>query len=182
MRKLTRDEISERRATLETLDRVDRMPVTAALISVRSAYNVGSMFRTSDGAGLERLCLSGYTPRPPQKDVLKTALGATESVPWEYANDPLDAVGAYRKRGYRIGALEQTAESVPYYSLDASVFPLFLLVGNEIGGTPQRALDECDLAIEVPQYGIKQSLNVAVAFGVAAFELRKIYDAANRLG
>lgn len=176
MKKLTHDEISLKRSTLETLPLTKKLPVYVILNSIRSNYNVGSIFRTSDGAMIEKLYLCGYTPCPPKKEVLKTALGSTESVKWEYLKDAKTVIEELKKQGVKICALELTENSVPYYKFKQVTFPVCLVVGNEITGVSQELLDLCDFSIEIPQYGIKQSLNVAVAYGIAIFELRKIFD------
>lgn len=176
MRKLSHDEISLKRSTLETISSVKKLPVYVILNSIRSNYNVGSIFRTSDGAMIEKLYLCGYTPHPPKKEILKTALGATESVNWEYFKDPLNVIKELKSKGIKICALELTENSIPYYELTKNDFPLALVVGNEISGVSQEILDHCDFSIEIPQYGIKQSLNVAVAYGIAVYEMRKIFD------
>lgn len=176
MRKLTHDEISLKRSTLDTLDKVKKLPVYVVLNSIRSNYNVGSIFRTSDGVMIEKLYLCGYTPCPPKKEVLKTALGSTESVKWEYVKDARMVINELKYKGIKIVALELTEKSFLYYQITKNDFPLCLVVGNEISGVAQELLDLCDQSIEIPQYGIKQSLNVAVAYGIAVFELRKIFD------
>jgi len=176
MLKLSHDEISKNRSTLDTLHEVKKLPVYVVLNSIRSSYNVGSIFRTSDGAMIEKLYLCGYSPYPPKKEILKTALGSTESVDWEYVKDPVEVVKELKSRGIKICALEQTSNSKPHYSVNKTVMPLCLIVGNEISGVTQELIDLCDFSIEIPQFGIKQSLNVAVAYGVAIFELRKIFD------
>lgn len=176
MRKLTHDEISLKRCKIGEIPTVKKLPVYVILNSIRSSYNVGSIFRTSDGAMIEKLYLCGYTPHPPKKEILKTALGATESVSWEYVKDSLTVIKELKSKGVKICALELTENSKPYYELTREDFPLALVVGNEISGVSQEILDQCDLSIEIPQYGIKQSLNVAVAYGIAVFELRKIFD------
>ena len=176
MRKLTHDEISANRATLETLDKIKKLPVYVILDSIRSAYNVGSIFRTSDGAMITKLFLCGYTPTPENKEVLKTALGSTESVEWEFVKDAKEVIKALKQSGVHVCALEQTDESRPYYSVTPNDFPLAVVVGNEITGVDQELIDLCDFSIDIPQYGIKQSLNVAVAYGITIFELRKIFD------
>lgn len=176
MRKLTHDEISLKRATIETINKVKKMPVYVVLNSIRSNYNVGAIFRTSDGAMIEKLYLCGYTPCPPKKEVMKTALGSTESVKWEYVKDAKSIIREMKKNNIKICALELTDESIPYHQLTSEDFPLCLLIGNEISGVSQELLDLCNKSIEIPQYGIKQSLNVAVAYGIAIFELRKIFD------
>jgi tRNA G18 (ribose-2'-O)-methylase SpoU len=177
-RKLTHDEISQNRAKTDSLHEVDRMPVYIICNSIRSTYNVGSIFRTSDGAMIKKLYLCGFTPAPPKKEILKTALGATESVEWEYVKDPLEVISRLKAEGVKIAALELTESSFAYYNVKNESFPLGLVIGNEITGVSQDILDQCDFSIEIPQYGIKQSLNVAVAYGIAVFELRKIYDMA----
>jgi tRNA G18 (ribose-2'-O)-methylase SpoU len=176
MKKLTHDEISTKRSTLETLYKVKKLPVYVVLNSIRSNYNVGSIFRTSDGAMIEKLYLCGYTPHPPKKEILKTALGATESVNWEYVKDPKEVIANLKKKNVKIVALELTDTPKSYYEINAKDFPICLLVGNEITGVSQELINMCDYSIEIPQYGIKQSLNVAVAYGIAVFELRKIFD------
>jgi len=183
MKKLSHDEISKSRSTLETIHTVKKLPVTVLLSSIRSNYNVGSIFRTSDGAMIQKLYLCGYTPHPPdpalpggKKEIHKTALGATESVSWEYSKDPIEVIRNLKSSGIKICALELTSERKPYYSITKKDFPLCLVVGNEISGVSQEILDECDFSIEIPQYGVKQSLNVAVAYGIAIFQLRKTFD------
>ncbi|HSP88143.1 MAG TPA: RNA methyltransferase [Ignavibacteriaceae bacterium] len=175
MKKLTHDEISKNRSTLETLDKVKKIPVYVILNSIRSNYNVGSIFRSSDGAMIEKLYLCGYTPGPPKKEILKTALGSTESVKWEYVKDPKEVILKLKGEGIKICSLEMTDKSIPYYNVKKKDFPICVIVGNEITGVSQELIDLCDFSIEIPQYGIKQSLNVAVAYGVMIFELRKIF-------
>lgn len=175
-RKLSHDEISENRSTIETLDKVKKLPVYVLADNIRSSYNVGSLFRTSDGAQIEKLYLCGYTPAPPKKEILKTALGATESVPWEAVENPAELIKELKVQGIKICALELTDSSRPYYSLNADDFPVCLIVGNEISGVSDELIELCDFTIEIPQYGIKQSLNVSVAYGISIFEMRRVYD------
>ena len=176
MRKLTHKEISKNRSTPENLSEVKKLPVYVVLNSIRSSYNVGSIFRTSDGAMVEKLFLCGYSPTPENKDVLKTALGSQESVQWEYVRDAKKIIMELKEKGIKICALELTDKSIPHYRLQKKDLPICLIVGNEISGVPQDLIDLCDFSIEIPQYGIKQSLNVAVAYGIAIFELRRIFD------
>jgi tRNA G18 (ribose-2'-O)-methylase SpoU len=178
MKKLSHDEIALNRSSLETLHTVKKLPVYVVLNSIRSNYNVGSIFRTSDGAMIEKLYLCGYTPHPPKKEIVKTALGSTESVPWQYIKDPKDIIIQLKNEGVKICALELTDQSKNYYDICTKDFPVCLIVGNEITGVSQELIDLCDCSIEIPQYGIKQSLNVSVAYGIAIFELRKIFDQA----
>jgi len=179
MKKLSHDQISEKRNTLDSLPKVKKLPVYVILNSIRSNYNVGSIFRSSDGAMIKKLYLCGYTPHPPKKEIMKTALGATESVNWEYVEDPKKVIKELKSKGIKICALELTDSSFPHYNIKSDSFPLALIVGNEISGVSQELLDMCDFSIEIPQYGIKQSLNVAVAYGISIFELRKIFDEKN---
>ena len=176
MKKLTHEEISQNRSTLDTLHTVEKMPVYVILNSIRSSYNVGSIFRTSDGAMIKKLFLCGYTPHPPHKEILKTALGSTESVEWEYVKEAKDIIQELKSNGIKVCALEQTDKSIQYHEISKADFPLAVVVGNEISGVSQDLIDLCDFSIEIPQYGIKQSLNVAVAYGISIFEFRKIYD------
>ncbi|MGB5875587.1 MAG: RNA methyltransferase [Bacteroidota bacterium] len=175
MRKLTHDEISLQRLPRDLPPDVPRAPVIGMLDNIRSLYNVGSMFRSADGAFVRGLYLCGYTPRPPRKEIEKTALGATGTVPWHYFSKPLDALNAAREEGARICVLEHTTESSPYYTVKKADFPICLVVGNEITGISPQIIAAADLAIEIPMYGTKQSLNAAVAFGIALFELVRIW-------
>ncbi len=176
MRKLTHDEISLNRATLNKIHLVKKLPVYVVLHNIRSSYNVGSIFRTSDAAMIEELYLCGYTPHPPKKEILKTALGATESVKWEYVKDAKEVLKKFQENKIKVVALELTDSSIPYYDLDSNIFPICLVIGNEISGISQELLDLCDYSIEIPQFGIKQSLNVSVAYGVAICRLRELFD------
>jgi len=176
MIKLTHDQISQNRSTIETLHTVKKLPVYVILNSIRSSYNVGSIFRTSDGVMIEKLFLCGYTPHPPKKEVLKTALGSQESVEWEYVKDAKEVILFLKEKGIKICGLELTELSIPHFNLNINDFPLALIVGNEISGVSQELLDLCDISIEIPQFGIKQSLNVAVAYGISVFEMRRVFD------
>lgn len=180
MRKLTHDEIAQRRQSLEGLYKVDRLPVEVLLDNVRSLYNVGSIFRTSDGAMIKKLYLCGFTPHPPRKEIEKTALGATQSIPWEYQRDARDLLVNLKRGGIKVCVLELTTSSVPYYEIKKDDFPLCLVIGNELTGVSKDIVEIADLAIEIPMFGIKHSLNVAVAYGIALFELSRICRQNNR--
>ena len=175
MRKLTHPEIASRRSQLNSIQPDQRLPVTVIVDNVRSLYNVGSIFRTSDGVLLQKLILTGFTPRPPRKEIEKTALGATQSVPWEYLKEPREALRRLKHTGFKACCLELTDSTIPYYDVNPADFPLCLVVGNEITGVSKDVIAECDVALEIPQWGVKQSLNVAVAYGVAIFELNRIW-------
>jgi tRNA G18 (ribose-2'-O)-methylase SpoU len=174
MRKLSHEEIAKNRFSVESLKGAERLPIYVMLDNIRSLYNVGSMFRSSDGARIEKLLLCGYTPHPPRKEIEKTALGATSTVPWEYFKNPKDAIAWVKSRGIALCVLEHTDSSVPYYSLTPAQFPLCLVVGNEITGISKDIVSEADLAVDIPMYGLKQSLNVAVAYGIALYEFVRI--------
>ncbi len=175
MRKLTHDEISLQRLSRDEASEAQKAPIYALLDNIRSLYNVGSIFRTSDGAMIRKLFLCGYTPTPPRKEISKTALGSTETVQWEYHTDAMEAVKAARGLGARICVLEHTTQSRPYTELKKTDFPLCLVVGNEITGVSPELIAGADMAIEIPMHGTKQSLNVAVAYGIAIFELSRIW-------
>ena len=169
MRKLEHNEIAKKRYTVVELQNSERFPIYGLLDNIRSLYNVGSMFRSADGARCAKLFLTGYTPSPPRKEIDKTALGATESVPWQYIQSPLEAVKIIKQMGIRICVLEHTTQSRPYYELNKLEFPLCIVVGNEITGISHEIIENADMALEIPMYGMKQSLNAAVAFGIAVF-------------
>lgn len=181
VRKLTYEEISAQRVPPDKVQAAPRAPILGLLDNIRSLYNVGSIFRTSDGAFIEALYLTGYTPRPPRKEISKTALGATETIPWQYFQDPLDAVAAARAVGARVCVLEHTTDSRPYSSIAPQDFPLCLVVGNELTGISPTVISAADFAIDIPMHGTKQSLNAAVAYGIAVFELVRVWRTALRL-
>ncbi|MCS6988619.1 MAG: RNA methyltransferase [Chloroherpetonaceae bacterium] len=150
-----------------------KFPIRVMLQNLRSMWNVGSIFRSCDAARVEKIIITGYTATPPRKEIDKTALGATEWVEWEYVSNPLDAISRLKAQGVKIAALEIATNAVRYDSLSQKDFPLCLVVGNEVTGIDDDVLAACDLALEIPQYGVKHSLNAAVAVGIALFELVK---------
>jgi tRNA G18 (ribose-2'-O)-methylase SpoU len=180
IRKLSHEEISSRRTPLKSVAAVRRIPVSVLLDNVRSLYNVGSIFRTSDAVLIEKLYLCGFTPHPPRREIEKTALGATQSVPWEYHKNAEDLVVYLKSKKVEICVLELTTDSVPYYGIKRENFPLCLIIGNELTGVSKELMERADLAIEIPMYGVKHSLNVAVAYGIAIFEINRIYRSASR--
>ena len=146
----------------------------AVLDNIRSLHNVGAIFRTADAAGVGKLYLCGMSGTPPRHEIRKAALGAEESVPWEYFKQTRDALEKLKQEGYHLLALESTPASVDYRRA-AYRLPLALVVGHEYNGIAPEILALCEAAIALPMRGLKGSLNVAVAFGVAAYEI------ANRL-
>ena len=171
MRKLTHEEVGKKRITLDETKKIKRHPVYALADNIRSIYNVGSIFRTSDAALIEKLYLTGYTPYPPRPEIEKVALGSTEAVPWEYIKSPLDAVKKIKEEGIKIVPLEITQNSRDYTEIEASEFPLCLILGNELTGVSNDIIELSDFSIEIPQYGFKHSINVSVAYGIAVMEL-----------
>lgn len=149
-------------------------PVFLMLHNIRSMWNVGSMFRTADAAGIEKIIISGYTATPPRKEIDKTALGAQNSVQWEHHPHPIPFLEAMKKQGVAVFGLEITEGSRHYTEVGSGDFPLCLIVGNEVDGIEYEVLSRCDGILEIPQYGTKHSLNVAVAAGIALFELVRI--------
>jgi len=143
-------------------------PICVLLENIRSLYNVGSIFRTADGAGIEHLYLGGYTGFPPRKEISKTSLGSVDYVPWTHNSDASALALDIKKRGYHLCALEHTKQSVNYKNFNYE-FPICLVLGNEVDGISQELLDLCDSAVEIPMFGKKQSLNVSVAFGILAY-------------
>ncbi len=140
------------------------------LHNIRSAYNVGSIFRTADAAGITRVYLCGITPRPPHSKIAKTALGAEKIIWWEYHKQISRLLKRLKDNGTRIIALEQTPGSINYRKFKPK-FPLAIIVGNEVRGLNKRILSLTDRIIEIPMYGQKESLNVAVATGVAIYKI-----------
>ena len=173
MRKLKREEMS--RPTAEELEALPRHPVTAALENIRSIYNVGSMFRTADAARLERLVLTGITGTPEHRKLRKSSLGAERMVPWQHEEDAPAALHRLQNEGYSIAALEITDTPTSIADLTLDSFPLCLVLGNELKGVTRESLKVADFSISIPQFGAKQSLNVSVAFGIAAFDLVRHY-------
>lgn len=148
-----------------------RFPIVLVLDNLRSAYNVGSIFRTAECAYIEEIVLCGITAKPPHPGVEKTALGTTSLIPWRYEDEIGRAIDKLRDKGFKIVSLELTDRSVPIQSLRREDFPLALVVGNEVFGVSQEILDRSDIIVEIPLFGEKESLNVAVAVGVALFLL-----------
>ncbi len=149
-----------------------RMPSYALLDNIRSAWNVGSMFRTADAVALGGLCLCGMSATPPRPDLEKTSLGATLSVPWSYQKDSCRAVQDFQAKGLAVIALEQTPDATPWEDFRCP-FPHVFVVGHEVQGVRPEILTLADEVVEIPMAGSKHSLNVAVSFGVLAFAIRR---------
>ncbi len=171
MKKLTLDELG--RDTLASYKSKDKIPVVAVLDNVRSALNVGSVFRTADAFAVEKILLCGITATPPHKEIAKTAIGATESVDWIYDSDIVSALSNLKSQGYFIIGVEQTDQSVSLNDFDVSAEKIAVIFGNEVDGISDEALEMIDLCIEIPQFGTKHSLNVSVCAGIVLWEMMK---------
>lgn len=172
MRKLKVTEMG--RLTTDEFKAAKKKPLVVVLDNVRSLYNVGSVFRTGDAFRIERLCLCGITARPPHIEIHKTALGAEDSVAWQYYADTMDCVSALREEGYTLLAVEQCEGSTMLQDFrqdDGQRYAVIL--GNEVKGVQQEVVDACDGCLEIPQYGTKHSMNVSVTAGIVMWELCK---------
>lgn len=172
MKKLKLEELN--RLSVDQFKQTEKLPVSILLDNVRSLHNVGSAFRTADAFCMEKIYLAGITGTPPHREIEKTALGATESVAWEYQEKPESVVQLLKAQGYKIIAIEQTTES---QSLERIKFQngekLCLVFGNEIHGVSDAVIELCDTAIEIPQAGTKHSLNISVCVGIVLWEVFK---------
>lgn len=146
-----------------------RTPICIVLEDIRSVYNIGAIFRTSDAILAEKIYLCGITAHPPRRDLQKTALGATEAVPWEYGRSSKETLLKLKRKGYKICALEITGKSVDFKAASYG-FPLALVVGNEVDGVSKEALALADMVVSIPMLGRAKSLNVATAYGIVAYE------------
>jgi 23S rRNA (guanosine2251-2'-O)-methyltransferase len=156
-----------------------RLPVSLLLDNVRSMYNVGAFFRTADGAGIERIYLSGITARPPKRALSKTALGAEERVPWTGVDDAVELVGGLHSSGHEIAAIETSVHAVDIFDWKPR-FPLCVLFGHEVDGLPAPLLELCDTHVRIPMLGLKHSLNVASAGAIVMYELLRKYRSLNQ--
>ncbi|MFC1619336.1 RNA methyltransferase [Candidatus Neomarinimicrobiota bacterium] len=173
-RKMTDLELKQARPSLDEVHNRPRLPMYTILENVRSLYNVGSMFRTADALHLAKLYLCGYTGFPPQREISKTALGSEHTVPWEKHSSAVDLAGDLQEKGMQIVVLEQTTDAVDFWEAPVR-FPVCFVVGNEVTGVSEELVAMADLILELPMAGIKQSLNVATAFGVVGYELARRY-------
>lgn len=159
------------RKTVEEFRQSQKLPVIAVLENIRSAYNVGSIFRTADAFLLEGIYICGYTAYPPHKEIKKTALGAEDTVAWKYFKKIDEAIAEIREAGYTVYAVEQAVESWKLGSFTVEEDKVAVIFGNEVTGVEQSTIQLCDGVIEIPQLGMKHSLNVATAAGVVLWEL-----------
>ncbi|TFG90005.1 MAG: TrmH family RNA methyltransferase [Candidatus Atribacteria bacterium] len=170
MRKLLNEELD--RLSVGEFKEAIKIPVVVVLDNVRSQNNIGSVFRTADAFRLEGIFLCGITATPPHREIHKTALGATESVSWEYYEDTAQAISGLKEKGYHILSVEQAEGAISLENIPLSLDQKYALVfGNEVRGVEQKVLDLSDLCIEIPQYGTKHSLNISVAAGIVLWEV-----------
>ena len=172
MRKLSMEELG--RKSVEEFKDAEKMPVVVVLENIRSAYNVGSVFRTSDAFLVEAIYITGYSAKPPHKEIKKTALGAEETVTWQHFPSAKEAVAQLRKLGYKILAVEQVENSLKLNQLNwDGESKLAVVFGNEVTGVEQSTIEICDGCLEIPQLGMKHSLNIATAAGVVLWEFAR---------
>ncbi len=169
MRKLSMDELG--RKSVKAFKEAEKTPVIAILDNIRSMHNVGSVFRSADAFLLQAIFLCGYTPQPPHRDIQKTALGATDTVDWMYFPSAIEAVRAVKTEGYLVYGIEQAAGSIQLQEFSSRGAPLGIVFGNEVEGVSAEVLALADGCIEIPQMGMKHSLNVSVAAGIVFWEL-----------
>jgi len=170
--KLKNEELG--RKTIEEFKDIKKTPLVVVLDNVRSLHNVGSVFRSCDAFAIETLYLCGFTGTPPNKEINKTALGATESVNWKHESDIMAVLAKLKQDGYTLCAIEQTQNAIPLHSFAIDLEKKYALVfGNEVEGVQQNVIDHCDNVLEIAQGGTKHSLNIAVSAGVVLWEFFK---------
>jgi tRNA G18 (ribose-2'-O)-methylase SpoU len=172
MKKLKLEELG--RISVDQFKAAEKLPISIVLDNVRSLHNVGSAFRTTDAFRFEKIYLTGITGTPPHREIEKTALGATQSVAWEYVQSTAEIVQKLKDEGYIIIIIEQTSASVQLQQFIPEVGSKYCLIfGNEVNGVSEEAIQFGDLAIEIPQFGTKHSLNISVCLGIVTWEFFK---------
>ncbi|MFV0237350.1 MAG: RNA methyltransferase [Flavobacteriales bacterium] len=172
MRKLKNSELN--RLSIQEFKKKEKLPIIIILDNIRSLHNVGSVFRTSDAFLIEKIYLCGITATPPHKEIQKTALGATESVEWEYIENVLDVIQQLKKDQYQIISIEQTEKSTMLHNFITDNSASYALIfGNEVNGVQQEVVSNSDTIIEIPQFGTKHSLNIAVSTGIVIWNFVK---------
>jgi tRNA G18 (ribose-2'-O)-methylase SpoU len=174
MRKLKLAELN--RPTLQEYEQAPKLPIVVIADNIRSGLNIGSLFRTSDAFAIEEIILTGISARPPHKEINKTAIGATDSVNWRYEEDIITAIEQLKKLGYSIYGIEQTTNSKDLANISLSKDQkVAIILGNEVDGISESLLPLLDMALEIPQYGTKHSLNVSVCAGIVLHHLSCFY-------
>jgi len=172
MRKLKNSELE--RLKIEEFKKADKIPLIVILDNIRSLNNIGSVFRTSDAFLIEKIYLCGITAKPPHKDIHKTALGATESIDWEYFENILELVENLQKESVEIVSIEQAVNSTMLQDFEISKKQKYAVIfGNEVKGVQQEVVTQSDFCIEIPQFGTKHSLNISVSCGIVLWDLFK---------
>ena len=172
MRKLGMEELN--RKSVEEFRSAEKIPVAVILENIRSAYNVGSVFRTADAFLIDTVFITGYTAKPPHKEITKTALGAQDSVDWKYFATTRLAIEQLKRDQYRVFAVEQVVHSISLEKLPGlGIDKIAFIFGNEVSGVEHETLTLCDGFIEIPQFGMKHSLNISVAAGIVLWEAVK---------
>jgi tRNA G18 (ribose-2'-O)-methylase SpoU len=169
MKKLKNKDLQ--RINIEEFKIAKKTPITIILDNVRSALNVGSIFRTSDAFLIETIILCGITATPPNKEIRKAALGSTDSVNWKYAKNTTEAVKKLIKEGYYVVGVEQAGKSTPLNKFKLPKKPIAIILGNEVNGVAQEVIDICNEVIEIQQFGTKHSLNVSVTTGIVIWKI-----------
>jgi 23S rRNA (guanosine2251-2'-O)-methyltransferase len=179
MKKLKLEQLG--RISVNQFKVADKVPVCIVLDNIRSLHNVGSAFRTADAFRIEKIFLAGITGTPPHREIHKTALGATESVPWQYDSEAGTVVTRLKDEGYTIVAVEQTTESIPLQDFFPETGRRYCLVfGNEVNGVSETVISIADTALEIPQEGTKHSLNISVCLGIVVWEIFKKFALAQK--
>ena len=176
MRKIKLDELG--RLTVSEFKEMDKTPIALVLDDVRSGLNVGSAFRTADAFAAAEVILCGYTAQPPHREILKTALGSTDSVAWRHFEETKLALEALRTEGYVLVAIEQAEGSLKLQNVENQLFTdrkYALIFGNEVEGVSEIAMEMADLVVEIPQFGTKHSLNISVTLGILTWEFAKFF-------
>lgn len=169
-RKLKLNELN--RVSVDAFKQQEKTPVVVILDNIRSLNNIGSVFRTADAFAIEKIYLCGYTAQPPHREIQKTALGATESIDWEYKEHPVEVINQLKNEGFKVYSVEQTESSTFLHEVKANN-KIAIVMGNEVQGVQQEVIDACDGVIEIPQIGTKHSLNISVSCGIVLWELYK---------
>ncbi len=176
MQKLSMDDLN--RKSVEEFKQAEKSPIITVLDNIRSMNNVGSVFRTSDAFLTNGIYLCGYTPQPPHREINKTAIGATETVHWEYFATTQLAIDKLKSDGYRIFGVEQADTSISLENVMqtiASDAKIAIVMGNEVEGVDENILSQCEACVEIPQFGTKHSLNISVAAGIVLWELTRAH-------
>ena len=174
MKKLKNKDLQ--RINIEEFKIAKKTPFTIILDNVRSAFNVGSVFRTSDAFLIENIILCGITATPPNKEIRKAALGSTDSVKWKYVKNTTEAVQQLSKEGYHVVAIEQARKSTLLNKFELPKKPIAIILGNEVNGVSQEVIDICDEVLEIQQFGTKHSLNVSVTTGIVVWKIWEIIN------